>query len=187
MTLRELTHHKHIEAEQHEFSKILLSGEISKALYANFLFNNLICYAALENKIQHILVDKNLQGIERTNKMAFDLSQLSDNIVFGLLPSTQQYCEYINNLSDDKKLIAHMYVRHMGDMYGVQILKNLVPSVGTMYEFTNRSESVKIIRENLTDDMAPEAIIVFNFVISLFDELMIFHKEIEKQIEEMTI
>ena len=54
-----------------------------------------------------------------------------------------------------------MYVRQLGDMYGGQILKNLVPSIGTMYEFTNRSELVKIIRKNRTDDMVLEAIIVF--------------------------
>ena len=75
-------------------------------------------------------------------------------------------------LSLDKNgILAHLYVRHFGDMYGGQIIKKRNPGSGTMYDFENVEELKTQIREMLTDDMADEANRCFEFAIRLFEEL----------------
>ena len=44
-----------------------------------------------------------------------------------------------------------------------------------MYEFENRPELIAKVREMLTDDLADEANVCFDFVLELFDELAIEH------------
>ena len=65
-----------------------------------------------------------------------------------------------------------MYVRHFGDAHGGQIIKRNVPGAGLMYEFENRAELIKQVRELLHDGMADEAMICFEYAERLFHELM---------------
>jgi heme oxygenase len=67
--------------------------------------------------------------------------------------------------------MAHIYVRHFGDMYGGQMLKKVVPSQGRMYEFKDRAELINRVRSKLSDDLGDEANKAFDFVLELFDEL----------------
>ena len=117
-------------------------------------------YAVLEHTAIKMGVFDTLPDIARTAHMVKDLTTLSCP-VYQKRESTTAYIHHIESLTNPQDVLAHVYTLHMGDMYGGQILKNLVPSIGTMYEFTNRSELVKIIRKNRTDDMVLEAIIVF--------------------------
>ena len=85
-----------------------------------------------------------------------------------------------------KQVLAHIYVRHFGDMYGGQMISKAIPSPqnidwmgktpdpsswSTMYNFENKKELITNIRENLSDDMADEAKTCFQFAINLFKEL----------------
>ena len=51
------------------------------------------------------------------------------------------------------------------------MLKKVVPGNGTMYDFENRSELIQLLRAKLDDSMSPEANVVFDFVIQLYEEL----------------
>ena len=48
MSLKDLTHAKHKEAETQPFVKVLFSGKINPDLYATFLFNTHPLYDLLE-------------------------------------------------------------------------------------------------------------------------------------------
>ena len=73
---------------------------------------------------------------------------------------------------DPKKLLAHIYVRHFGDMAGGQMIAKRVPGSGRMYQFENADALKASIREKLTDDMADEAKVCFKFAGELFEEMM---------------
>ena len=81
--------------------------------------------------------------------------------------------DHIMSIKDDpKKLMAHLYVRHMGDLAGGQMIAKRVPGSGKLYQFQD-PEALKIaIRERLSDDMADEAIICFGFAEQMFKEMM---------------
>jgi heme oxygenase len=71
-------------------------------------------------------------------------------------------------------LLAHMYVRHFGELHGGQMIKKKIPGNGLMYEFAGDTKYlIEEFRKLLDDDMAEEAKICFDFASQLFDELSV--------------
>ena len=172
MGLRELIKENHDKAEQHRFVKLLFSGQMSKEIYADYLFNQFLAYTKLEALADHHGLLNELEPIKRAALMEDDLLQLGEAAM--LHRATTKYLDYLDTVPREK-IMAHIYVRHFGDMYGGQMLKKVVPSQGKMYEFENRAELIAKTRERLTDDLGDEANKVFEFVIGLFDELADAH------------
>jgi heme oxygenase len=73
---------------------------------------------------------------------------------------------------DPEKLMAHIYVRHMGDLSGGQMISKKIPGSGTMYQFDEDVDGLKEkIRTRLDDSMADEAKIAFDFATKLFQQM----------------
>ena len=68
--------------------------------------------------------------------------------------------------------MAHLYVRHMGDLAGGQMIAKRVPGNGRMYQFENPEELKTAIRAKIDDSMAEEATICFEFATDLFKEML---------------
>jgi heme oxygenase len=81
------------------------------------------------------------------------------------------YTEYVLHMRDKDEFLAHIYVRHFGDMYGGQMIKKRNPGSGKMYEFNDVEQLKTTVRKMLHDDMADEANICFQFAMQLFEEL----------------
>jgi len=174
MSLKDLTHNNHEAAEAHRFTRLLISGAISKKIYYDYLFNQLAAYKKLEQLCNSRGLLGDLPGICRTPGIYEDLQELIRSLGFPPLaetyPATTAYTEHLDTLND-KGLLAHLYVRHMGDMYGGQMIKRVIPGSGKMYEFENRNDTIKALRTKLSDDLAPEANHCFELIFNLFDEL----------------
>ena len=86
--------------------------------------------------------------------------------------STRNHIDRIIRISkDDDKLMAHIYVRHGGDLYGGQMIKEMVPGSATVYDFVDVKKSIKELESRLNDNMESEARMSFMYAQSLFDEL----------------
>jgi heme oxygenase len=88
-------------------------------------------------------------------------------------PVVQEYLKYIFDIKEDKdRIMAHVYVRHMGDLSGGQMIAKRVPGKGQMYHFDADHEELKTkIKAKLNDNMADEAKVCFEFAIKLFQQL----------------
>lgn len=175
MQLRDLTKVKHEEAEHHRFVRALFGGTLSLKAYAEFLYNQLFIYRALELAAKEAGVLEGIDEIRRTKKIKEDLTALGE-LDPSLYPlkvhkSTHDYIQYVLGLQQADDLMAHVYVRHMGDMFGGAMIKKVVPGPGHMYEFENRSALIQEIRSRLKPEMAEEANRVFDFAIRLFEEI----------------
>lgn len=174
--LKELTWAHHQAAERRAFAKELLSGSIDPALYHKFLCCQYMNYQNLESLAT---IPENLNKIKRARRIFQDIRELEE--LFGLEPpdvypeSVSKYAKHLHQLSEDKDdegLLAHMYVRHFGELHGGQMIKKKVPGNGLMYEFEgNKEELISEFRKLLNDDMAEEAKKCFDFASELFDEL----------------
>lgn len=176
MSLKELTAKKHKSAERQDFVKIMFSGNIHPLFYATFLANQHPMYEILEVcSMQHGLLN-GLSDICRSKAIYSDLYELTDNNAkkTELLPVAKEYIEYIINLSNTKPelLFAHIYVRHMGDLSGGQMIAKKVPGSGKFYQFENPDLLKQEIRSRINDSLADEANVSFDFAIKLFQQLM---------------
>jgi len=174
MSLKELTAEAHKLAETQPFVKKIFSGNITKEEYATYLYNQYAAYEMLESNALIVGLLNDLPGIQRAAKLLEDFKELwpADQEVPPLATATVLYKEHINTISNDSdKLMAHMYVRHMGDLYGGQMIAKRIPGSGNFYKFDNADELKAAIRTKLDDSLADEALVCFGFATKLFEEL----------------
>ena len=175
MSLKDLTHEAHKKAETQPFVKVLFSGNINPELYAIYLKNQHPQYEILEVcAMAHGLLS-DLPDVRRAPGILADFMELwtdEDNSP-PTLPVVQDYLDYIMSIKDDpKRLMAHLYVRHMGDLAGGQMIAKRVPGLGKYYQFQD-PEALKVaIRAKIDDSLAEEAIVCFGFAEQLFREML---------------
>jgi heme oxygenase len=172
MSLRDAVKEKHDKAEHHRFVKLLMSGYMPTEVYSDFIANQLICYKQLELIAKNAGLLDGIETIARADKIDSDYKDLK--IKGKIYRSSLDYTEYLQTVPKEK-LLAHIYVRHFGDMYGGQMLKKVVPGVASMYDFDDRSTLIAKVREKLDDSLSDEANVVFEYCLRLFDEVADAH------------
>jgi heme oxygenase len=170
--LKELTLEVHKRAERSEFASKLIKG-LTPEEYHKYLYNQYMIYSILEDAARRLAPD--LKDIYRAEHIYADLRELEKEYAIGttpalLMPVVRDYERHVINL-DRNGILAHIYVRHFGDMYGGQMIKKRNPGSGTMYDFDDVEELKTRVRSMLSDDMADEANRCFEFAIQLFVEL----------------
>jgi heme oxygenase len=175
MSLRDLTHDAHKNAETQPFVKVLFSGKINPKLYATFLKNQHPCYEILEVCAMPHQLLHGLSDIRRAPAILADFQELWTEADGDpqMLPTTDNYIKYILSIKDQpQRLMAHIYVRHMGDLAGGQMIAKRVPGSGRMYQFEDADALKTAIRERINDDMAEEAKVCFQFAADMFKDMM---------------
>jgi heme oxygenase len=176
MSLKEITQDLHHQAETTQFAKQLLSGKITREAYAQYLWQCVLFYGLIEMSCERQGFLVNMPGIKRADSIFLDYLEIKDDTE-KWLPSAIEYHDYLINMIGDparKHLIkAHMYVRHMGDLFGGQIIKKQVAHVskGKFYEFKDVEALKGAIRSELTDDLGDEARVAFEYAIKIMREL----------------
>lgn len=172
MSLKELTLEKHKDAERSMFARKLMSGEISIDDYSNYLIQMGYIYRALEAKAYEFNIFDDLPGLARAEKIQEDIVELvgEDNGI-DYLPATLKYVDYLKSLRETESVLAHVYVRHMGDLYGGQMIAKRVPGSGSFYQFDDRDGLINKLRSKLTDDLGAEANVAFDYTIEIMKEL----------------
>lgn len=176
MSLKELTYEQHKRAETRPFVKVLFSGDINPKLYATYLKNQHPCYEILELcAMPHGLLN-DMPEIRRAPVILADFLELwgNDPAEPKMCPVVDDYIKHILSIKDDpKKLMAHIYVRHMGDLSGGQMISKKIPGSGLFYQFGDDPEKIKnIIRTKIDESMADEAKVAFDFATKMFEQMM---------------
>jgi heme oxygenase len=172
--LKELTWENHQRAERTEHARKLLKGMTPRE-YHRYIYNQYVQYAVLEDIAKDKGVLNGIENIVRAPLILKDLEELErdHNIQRNedlLCPTVLKYSNHVSKL-DAQGLLAHIYVRHFGDMYGGQMIAKRNPGSGKMYEFENVEELKTTVRAMLNDDMAFEANTCFLYAMDLFREL----------------
>jgi len=177
MSLRELTKDLHADAERTLFAKKLVTGSFTTEEYANYLWQMVLVYNGIETAANSQGMLKNLPDIERAHKIFQDCIELV-GVYHNLkwLPETIDYYKYLLELNynpERRHLIkAHLYCRHMGDLFGGQIIAKKCPGAGRFYQFKDAENLKTAIRAELTDDLGDEARVAFEWAIKLMKALI---------------
>jgi len=173
--LKELTWENHSKAERTEHARKLLKG-MTPEEYHRYIYNQYVMYAVLESKARDYGVLAGIEDVCRADAIREDMEEIEtlhsiERTNDLLCQVVADYTEYVLHMRDKDEFLAHIYVRHFGDMYGGQMIKKRNPGSGKMYEFNDVEQLKTTVRAMLTDDMADEANICFQFAMQLFEEL----------------
>ncbi|MEO8333543.1 MAG: biliverdin-producing heme oxygenase [bacterium] len=134
--LRAETKDAHVRAERSGIMRNLLGGTITKEAYVPMLRNLAEIYRALEQELERhsrhpALVGIDLHALRRLDALERDIAVLdvdAGDAVPAPCPATSTYVLRLHELGDatPELLLAHAYVRYMGDLSGGLILKGIV-------------------------------------------------------------
>jgi heme oxygenase len=134
--LRLETRELHSATERSGAMAALLGGRMSRAGYCAMLRNLHAIYAALETALLHrqtdaVVAQVNAPALHREAALSADLHDLQGPHwpeELTLQPATQAYVQRLQELAagGSPALVAHAYVRYLGDLHGGQVLKRLV-------------------------------------------------------------
>lgn len=132
--LRHATRDLHHRAERTGPMAALLRGELAGPAYAVLLFNLQAIYAALEAGLSRHgrLAEIDFQPLYRSAALAADLSHFASQAAShghpGLVAAASSYVAHLESLAQREPLLllAHAYVRYLGDLHGGQILHQRV-------------------------------------------------------------
>tara|TARA_B100000424_G_C22847046_1_gene451792 strand:+ start:318 stop:908 length:591 start_codon:yes stop_codon:yes gene_type:complete len=181
--IKELTWEYHKNAERQDFVRLLLSGNIDEKLYATYLYNQLICYGKLEEYCLESSLFHDTLNLPRAPHIFYDYRALWTDI--GNPPvqteSTKAYVEHLETIrGENEKLYAHVYVRHLGDLSGGQMIMRKTPGPNRYYIFKHGEikEYKRIVKERVESylnlyevNVLPEAIFCFESATKLFKEM----------------
>jgi len=175
MSLKDLTWEHHKNAERQKFVKVMFSGSIDPKLYAEFLFNQHMAYDLLEMMAMSHGIFNGMEDVRRAPKILADFKELwpKDQTLPEPKNATKTYLDHLLTIKDNKDaLMAHVYVRHIGDLSGGQMIRKKVPGAGTMFDFADKDQAKEIIRSRINDSMADEAKKCFDFATGLFQDML---------------
>ncbi len=134
--LKQATRELHLQAERSGVMVDLLRGRIGREDYAHLLRNLHAIYAALEAGLDRHDDDANvkqlwLPALRRLPALEHDLDLLHATpwrSAHALAPAASSYVERLNELAqaEPQLLLAHAYVRYLGDLHGGQMLAQLI-------------------------------------------------------------
>jgi heme oxygenase len=185
MSLKELTWENHKRIERASFARRLVKGKLSPHQFYKYLSNQLVIYHLLEQCARETGLLEGIEEICRSERMLRDLESMEKTYGFQpplLYKTTNDYVDYIMTIHDDPEaILAHVYVRHMGDLSGGQIIKKFIPVPTTHYDFDCDIEDLKNrIRAKLSDSLADEANRCFTMIYAIFDEMEADFARMEK-------
>ena len=172
MNLKEATSEKHQQAEQTPFMKAVFAKKLPINLWADFTYQKSLIYNGIEGVAGACGVTKDLPDIQRAHYLYLDYKEMSEGkFVCAYRQVAIDYYKYILSIYPDAdRIMAHLYVWHMGDLYGGQMIKKIVDSPHRNLEFKNTDLLKTNIRNKLNDSMADEANIAFDWAIKLLKD-----------------
>jgi len=172
MSLKDLTKDKHTLAETTPFMRAVFAGTMPMTVWIDYTYQKHLWYKEIERAAQEAGLLENLAGIERADLIKYDYNEMiKDTFIYNTYKEvTKDYVIYLKTLKDPKKILAHLYTWHMGDMFGGQMIKKIIDAPHSHLEFANAMSLISVMRPMLTDDLADEANTAFDWAIKILNE-----------------
>jgi heme oxygenase len=169
MSLKDLTSAKHAEAESTPFMKAVFSRTLPFDLWVDWTYQKWLFYGAIEGAAGANRLLGDLPDIRRAFYLFMDYNEMNtERKKHEFRPIVVDYYNYLISISKDpNKIMAHLYTWHMGDMFGGQMIKKIVPGAHRNLEFEDARTLMTNIRAKLDDSMGEEANIAFDWAIRM--------------------
>lgn len=172
MSLKELTWESHQKAEETPFMKAVFAKTMPQDLWIDWTYQKWLFYGAIEGAAGANRLLGDLPDLRRAFYLFMDYNEMNtERKKHEFRPIVIDYYNYIISIANDpNKVMAHLYTWHMGDMFGGQMIKKIVPGSHRNLEFEDAATLKTNIRSKLDDSMADEANIAFDWAIRMMRE-----------------
>lgn len=172
MSLKELTWESHQKAEETPFMKAVFAKTMPQDLWIDWTYQKWLFYGAIEGAAGANRLLGDLPDLRRAFYLFMDYNEMNtERKKHEFRPIVVDYYNYIISIANDpNKVMAHLYTWHMGDMFGGQMIKKIVPGSHRNLEFEDAATLKTNIRAKLDDSMADEANIAFDWAIRMMRE-----------------
>lgn len=173
MSLKELTSEKHQEAETTPFMKAVFAKALPLKIWADWTYQKALFYSAIEGAAGANRLLNDLPDIRRAFYLWDDFNKMQDknDKLPNFRPVVIDYYNYLLSISKDpQKIMAHLYVWHMGDLFGGQMIKKIVDAPHRSLDFSDARTLMVNLREKLDDSMGNEANIAFDWAIRMMKD-----------------
>lgn len=168
MSLKELTWDNHQAAEATKFMKSVFKKNMPIEVWADYTYNKMLWYGAIETKSRAEGYLEDLPGIERAHLLYLDAKELCKDQSPKFRQIAADYHRYILDLPKGL-VLAHLYVWHMGDLFGGQMIKKILPPPHRNLEFKDVDTLKTVLRAKLDDSLGDEANRAFEWAIKIMD------------------
>ncbi len=172
MSLKELTAEKHKLAESTAFMQAVFNKSLPQDLWIDWTYQKWLFYGAIEGAAGANQLLGDLPDLRRAFYLAMDYQEMNgNNPRHEFRPVVVDYYNYLLSISKDpNKVMAHLYTWHMGDLFGGQMIKKIVPGSHRNLEFADPKTLMTNIRAKLDDSMGDEANVAFDWAIRMMKD-----------------
>jgi heme oxygenase len=169
MSLKDLTSAKHAEAESTPFMKAVFAKTLPFDLWVDWTYQKWLFYGAIEGAAGANRLLGDLPDLRRAFYLFMDYNEMNtERKKHEFRPIAVDYYRYLISIANDpNKIMAHLYTWHMGDMFGGQMIKKIVPGAHRNLEFEDAKTLITNIRAKLDDSMGDEANVAFDWAIRM--------------------
>jgi heme oxygenase len=169
MSLKDLTSAKHAEAESTPFMKAVFAKTLPFDLWVDWTYQKWLFYGAIEGAAGANRLLGDLPDLRRAFYLFMDYNEMNvERKKHEFRPIAIDYYKYLISIANDpNKIMAHLYTWHMGDMFGGQMIKKIVPGAHRNLEFEDTRTLITNIRAKLDDSMGDEANVAFDWAIRM--------------------
>jgi heme oxygenase (biliverdin-producing, ferredoxin) len=169
INIRQHTAEKHAEAENTDFMKAVFAGTLAPELWCDFTFQKILIYSNIETAANALGLLEDLPGISRTYWLYQDYLARATGINTHSRP-TLEYQKYLMSISQNpEKILAHLYVWHMGDLHGGQMIQKVIPGEHASLKFESAPELIQTLRSKITPEVIPEILVAFDWAIGVLN------------------
>lgn len=169
MSLKDATKDKHTAAEATGFMKSVFDGTLDMDKWADFTHQKSLIYNGIEGSAGACGLLADLPDIQRAHYLYLDYKEMTNGQMHH--PYRQvaiDYYHYIKSLYPDKqRVLAHLYVWHMGDLFGGQMIKKVIKAPHRALDFKDPATLMTNLRGKLDNSLADEANVAFDWAIKL--------------------
>ena len=169
MSLKELTADKHRQAETTPFMKAVFAKTLPRDHWVDFVYQKSLFYSTIETTAVKYNLMADIEPMRRSALLAQDYEKM-DGSAREFKPAVLEYHNYIQTLTDPTRIMAHLYTWHMGDLFGGQMIKKLVDGPHSSLDFLDPPTLILAMRSKLSDNMAEEVNIAFDWAIQILNE-----------------
>lgn len=169
MSLKELTAEKHKLAESTPFMRAVFDRTLPQDLWIDWTYQKTLFYGTIEGAAGANRLLGDLPDLRRAFYLYLDFVEMNGDAPRPAFRSVVvDYHNYLLSISKDPaKVMAHLYTWHMGDMFGGQMIKKIVPGSHRNLEFEDARTLMTNIRAKLDDSMGDEANVAFDWAIKM--------------------